>query len=64
MSIHFTEQHYSFSLLPYTWKIIKNILMGLSLIMNAYIYIKLANSSPNTLYTKLNLSFVKESLKS
>lgn len=33
--------------------------MGLSLIMNAYIYIKLANSSPNTLYTKLNLSFVK-----
>jgi len=34
------------------------------LIMNVCIYIKLANSSPNTLYTKLSLPFVKESLKS
>lgn len=37
---------------------------GSMLMMNACIYIKLANTSPNTLYTKLNLSFVKESLKS
>lgn len=29
--------------------------MGLSLIMAVHIYINLANSSPNTVYTKLNL---------